>query len=191
MTNECITPEVILPLATYLGKKTTLTEEPSSPPQACKSDLKDPEKTDCQGFTTWTQYTASICGALGLAAQIVDKSISNKKIAKEIVFSLETVYDAINGVNEQFLAAIVDINEGKQYEPIPQPVPIPPFPTPTSENDVEQAVTQAWSMLKPWIEQAIAKMPSSSPWVKVLEGIIESSDKMIADLQNLFKEIAG
>ena len=191
MTNQCVPPEVIPHLSTYLTAQDVLADELSQPPQACNADLKDQEKTQCLNFTSWTQYTASICGFLGMAAQIVDKTVSNKKIAKEIELSLETGYDAINGVNKQFLAAIVDINEGKKYNPIPQPEPIPPFPKPTDGSDIEQAVVEAWNMLKPWIVKSIAKMPSGSPWIKVLEGIIESSDQMIKDLQELFKEIAG
>jgi hypothetical protein len=187
-TNQCIPPKEIPYFFILFSSMEVLDDDA---PEACKTKLKEPDKTQCQTFTTWTHYTASICGVFGLAAQIVNKSVSNKKIALKIVLSLKTAYDGISGVNEQFLAAIVDINAGKPYEPIPVPDTIPPFPTPTDGSDVEQAVVEAWNALRPWIDNFISKLPSDSPWIKVLEGIIESSDKMITDLQKLFKEIEG
>ena len=188
MKNSCTPPKTIPALSAYLSKNAAL-DDTSATPESCKLDLTGQKKTDCQSFTTWTQYTASIDGALGLAAQIVDKTVADKKISKIIVLSLKTVYDAILGVNTQFLAAIKDINADIPYNPIPQPDPIPPFDMPTGKNDVENAVVDAWTALKPWLEKLIGKMTSGSPWIKVLEGIIESSDAMIADLQKLFKEV--
>jgi hypothetical protein len=34
-------------------------------------------------------------------------------------------------------------------------------------------------------------MPTGSPWIKVLEGVIASSDQVIAQLKALFKELAN
>jgi len=191
MNNECQTPEVVPQLSIYLSDQTILVAMQDNPPQSCSTTLTGTDKDNCQNFTTWTQYTASICGALGLAAQIINRNVSNTKIANEMVLTIETLYDGISGVNQQFLQAIVDINNHTPYEPLPTPDPIPPFPTPTSGNDVEQAVEQAWAMLKPWLEKAITKFPTGSPWIKVLEGILNSSDKMITDLKALFAQLSG
>ncbi|SFQ79695.1 hypothetical protein [Hymenobacter arizonensis] len=190
MANECAPPQVIPQLSTYLSGQTMLAAVQAAPPAGCSTTLTGADETNCQIFTTWTQYTASICGALGLAAQIIDREISGG-ISKEMVLAIEALYDGINGVNTQFLQAIVDINSHTPYEPLPTPDPIPPFPMPTSGSDVEQAVVQTWDMLKPWIEKSMDKLPTGSPWVKVLEGIIDSSDKMLADLQALFAQITG
>lgn len=188
MKNQCTTPETIPALSTYLTTDVVL-DDPSTTPESCKTDLKDADKKQCQNFTEWTQYTASIDGAVGLAAQIVHKTVKDEKISNIIVLSLKTVYDSICGVNKQFLVAIVDINAGTPYHPIPQPDPIPPFPMPTGKDDVAQAVEEAWTTLKPWLEKLIGKMAPKSPWIKVLEGIIESSDLMIADLKELFEQV--
>ncbi len=190
MLNECPTPSRVPKFSDYLNSE-KVDDLETDPPKSCNADLKDPEKTSCASFTSWSNYTASMCGALGMAAQIVDKTVSNKKIASEIVSAIRTVYDGIAGVNSQFLEAIVDINAKKPYSPLPTPEPVPPFPVPSNGSDVEQAVVEGWNMLKPWIEEGISKMPTGSPWIKVLEGIIVASDNMIKDLQDLFKEIAG
>jgi hypothetical protein len=182
---ECTPPERIPGFKTILNES-GLNDDTPTAPEACKTDLKNPEKTQCQNFTTWTQYTASIDGALGLSAQIVDQKMSDKKVAYKIVMAIKTVYDGVAGVNKQFLDAIKDINAGTPYDPIPGPDPIPPFPQPKSEDDVEQAIEEGWEMLKPWLEKFIAKIPSGSPWIKVLEGIIQSSETMIDDLKKLF-----
>ncbi|MFD1344780.1 hypothetical protein [Litorisediminicola beolgyonensis] len=163
----------------------------TDPPQACSSSLTGQAATDCASFTTWTQYTAAFAGVLGTAANLVYKFVPNKKLASEIVTGLHAIYSGVQGVNQQFLLAIQDINAGKPYAPVPQPDPIPPFPTPTKGNDIGQAVEQAWLIFKPFLEKAIAKMPTGSPWIKVLEGIITASDKIIEQLKALFNQIAG
>jgi hypothetical protein len=160
-------------------------------PQACSSNLKDKDATDCASFTTWTQYTAAFAGVLGTTANLVYQFVSNKKIAEEIVTGLHAIYSAVQGVNQQFLMAITDINARKPYAPIPQPDPIPPFPEPTKGDAIGQAVESAWNVFKPFLEKMIAKMPTGSPWIKVLEGVIASSDQVIAQLKALFKELAN
>lgn len=187
MIDQCTLPDTVPVFDYYLikGQPMAVSEETT---ESCKEDLEEKDKEQCQSFTSWTQYTASICGSLGTAAQIVNRAVGDKKTAMKIILSIKTVYDVVSGVNEQFLIAIKDINKGEPYKPVPKPEPIPPFPMPSDDKDVEQAVVSAWRAFKPWLERAITSMDPESPWVKVLLGIIESSDQMIKDLQDLFRE---
>lgn len=159
--------------------------------EACSTSLTGEAATQCASFTTWTQYTASFCGVLGTAANLVARSVPDQKTARDIVAGLHAIYAAVQGVNLQFLTAISSINAGKPYAPIPAPEPIPPFPEPTKGKEIGQAVESAWQTLKPFLEQMIAKMPSGSPWVKVLEGVIASSDQVLDQLKKLFDDIAN
>lgn len=195
MDTQVCTPPSIIPSfdSTVLGEApvTLYAALDTDPPQACSTSLTGQAATDCASFTSWTQYTAAFAGVLGTAANLVYKFVSDKKLASEIVTGLHAMYSGVQGVNQQFLLAIQDINAGKPYAPVPEPEPIPPFPTPTKGTEIGQAVESAWQIFKPFLEKAIAKMPSGSPWIKVLEGIIASSDQIIGQLKALFNKIAG
>ena len=159
-------------------------------PEACSTTLTGQPAIDCATFTAWTQYTASFAGVLGTAATLVGK-FAPPNIAGPIVSGLHAIYSSVAGVNQQFLLAIHDINAGTPYSPLPQPDPIPPFPDPESGKEIGQAVEAAWNIFKPFIEKAIGKLPSGSPWIKVLEGVIASSDLVIEQLKKLFNAIAN
>lgn len=161
-------------------------------PAGCATTLTGQAAIDCASFTTWTQYTAAFAGVLGTAANVVYSVLAkqNKKIADEIVTGLHAVYAGVQGINQQFLLAISCINANTPYAPIPTPEPIPPFPTPQTGSSIGQAVESAWHIFKPFLEKMIAKMAAGSPWIKVLEGMIASSDQMIAQLKTLFEQIS-
>lgn len=191
MDNNTIAPLKAAPFV--YGLFATEYNVSNDPPAACKTSLEGDEKKLCQTYTEWSQYTASICGSLGVAANISYKFLSKNhpKIATAVVNSIHTVYDATAGANQQFLAAIVDLNEGKSYEPIPQPEPVPPFPDPEgdSADTIKNSIESMWAALKPWIEKYIAKLDKGSPWIPALEGIVTSSDQLIKDLEKLFKDL--
>ncbi len=188
-TFACTPPGVVAEWSSHFAAKGPLTA--LADVEACKSSLTGEAATQCASFTTWTQYTASFCGVLGTAANLVAKAVPDEKVSRQIVTGLHAIYAAVQGVNLQFLSAISDINAGKPYAPIPAPEPIPPFPEPTKGKEAGQAVESAWQIVKPFLEQMIAKMPSGSPWIKVLEGIITSSDQVLDQLKKLFDDIAN
>lgn len=158
-------------------------------PEACKADQSQTAREQCQSCTAWTQYTASIDGALGLAAQIVSNTVKDKSAARKIIFSIGSAYNAVAEVNERFLIAIEDINAGLPYAPMPHPDPLPPFPVPTGGDNVKDALEEAWRMIEPWLEKSISALPEDSPWIKVLRGITVALANMIADFEELFKKL--
>lgn len=184
----CAPPGIIPEFSSYFRKESnpvTLALDDGTAPEACSTTLKVPDTTNCASFTAWSQYTASFAGLLGTAAGLVSH-FAPPKLAPVIVGSIKALYLAVAGVNAQFLVAIHDINIGTAYNPVPGPDPIPPFPDPTKGNDIAQTIESAWDMLKPFIEKAISKLAVGSPWIKILEGLIASSDTIIAQIKTLF-----
>lgn len=191
----CVPPTIIPEFGSYFSREplpSIFALIGADAPEACLTTLSGQAATDCASFTSWTQYTASFAGVLGVAANLVHQFVpaDKKTLATAIITGLHAIYSAVQGVNQQFLVAIHDINAGAAYAPMPQPDPIPPFPDPTPGSDIGQAVESAWNTLKPFLEKAIAKLPTGSPWIKVLEGVIASSDQVIAQLKALFQAIA-
>lgn len=156
------------------------------PPEACSPKLGGRAAADCASFTTWTQYTAAFAGCLGTAANLAYESMEDRKAAMEIVTGLHAIYAAVQGVNLQFLQAIHDINENEAYHPIPKPDTIPDFPTPTKGHEIGKIVESAWALVRLMLETALRKLPPGSLWVEVLNGLIASSDNVIAQIKNLF-----
>jgi hypothetical protein len=184
MSAICETPAVIKPLASNASSPDLFVSAiEDGPPAPCRMDLNGDDLIQCQSFTKWTQMTASLDGAIALAAQVCQRELSGDNQQK--VFDLcKALYDGIAGVNQQFLAAIVDINAGKSYNPIVEPDTIPAFPSPT--GGVAGIVQSAWDIAKPWLEAMMGKMAPGSPWVKVLDGVITSSDAIVTDIQAAF-----
>lgn len=192
-TTVCMPPCIIPQFGSYLSdgpRKTVFSMLDTDPPSGCSSSLTGQAAIDCASFTSWTQYTAAFAGVLGTGASLVAQFVPDKKTARRIITGLHAIYSGVQGVNQQFLLAIDDINNGKPYAPVPQPDPIPPFPTPEKGKNIGHAVESAWQIIKPFLEKAIGKMPTGSPWIKVLEGLIISSQQVIDQLKALFDDIA-
>lgn len=193
MNEECISPTRIEAFTDFIAGVKVSSEATEGAPESCKADLPAEQKKECQSFTTWTQYTASAAGAVGTIATVVAKTVHDKKIETKIIDGLEALYDALSGVNEQFLQAIVDINAGKKYDPLPEPDPIPPFPDPEGK-DWGQLLEEVWNTIKPWMEKEIGKIADErpgSPWIKILEGLVQSSQKIIDDLKKMLDKAPG
>ena len=190
----CIAPSILGDFSSYFrgeAQTSIYALAGTDDPVSCSTSLAGQAKIDCASFTTWTQYTAAFAGVLGTAANVVAKFVHEKKIARDIIIGLHALYAAVQGINLQFLQAIQDIDKGTTYAPIPQPDPIPPFPDPKPGSEIGQAVESAWAIFEPFLEKMIAKMPGGSPWIKVLEGVITSSQQVIDQLKKLFNEIAN
>lgn len=163
--------------------------------ESCSTKLDAKAQAACQGYTEWSGYTGSASQFLQGAADVEYKFLSKKNptLAMKIYHGIGIGATIFYGANQQFLQAITDINAGKKYEPIEVPDNPPPFnPNPPSDGStVEEAIKAFWGALQPWLEKVIAKMANkypNSPWIKILEGIITSSQLWIKQLEDIFDE---
>lgn len=164
-------------------------------PLTCSTKLNAEQMTVCQGYTKWTGYTGSaeqfLQGAANVAYKFINKS--NPNLATKVYNGIGIGANIFYGANQQFIAAITDINAGKPYSPIIIPDNPPPFAPPPSKGDsVEKAIEAFWNSFKPWLEDIIgnmAKKEPSSPWIKILEGVVEASDLWIKQLKAIFQGV--
>lgn len=194
MTTSC-EPSVMVPdfgqAVQSKGATGKLAAMADGDPPTCSTSLTGTNATQCAAFTTWTQYTAAFCGVLATGASLVEQYVTDTKTATAIYNGLKAIYVGVQGVNLQFMAAITDINANTPYAPIVTPSTIPPFPVPSNGNNIGQAIESAWQILEPFLNQMMAKMAPGSYWVKVLDGLINSSKNIIDSLKALFNGLSG
>lgn len=189
MSSQCEPAVCAAPFQFKLDYHNVLASEQES----CSTSLKGDAIAACQSYTAWTGYTGSACQFLQGAADVAHKFVSKKNpaLAAKIYHGIGIGANIFYGANRQFLQAITDINAGKPYEPIVSPDTPPPFnpDPPTDGKNIENAIVSFWGAFKPWLQIVIGKMADkspTSPWIKILEGIISSSDLWIKQLQDIF-----
>lgn len=163
-------------------------------PVSCLSTLQPPKSTECADFTKWSQWTGAACYFLSTAALIVESEVKNTKIMEEVYHSIGIVYTSIQGVNQAFNEAIVDVNQGKPFTPIINPVDPPPFPPINKGSNIAEIIQNAWNAIQPFLEQAITKLQNKDPnsiWIKVLQGLIDNSKNTIQQIVDLLDSIKG
>ncbi len=167
----------------------------SDDPISCSLDLKDDAATACQSYTAWSGYTGSAEQLLQGSADIAYKFFtkSNPALALKVYNGIGIGANIFYGANQQFIEAIKDINKGEPYKPIILPDNPPPFDPkpPTDGGEVEKAIESFWGAFKPWLENIIGKMADkepNSPWIKILEGVVASSDLWIVQLKGIFNK---
>ena len=173
----------------------TLADEKQDEVQACDvSKLKDEELKTCQSYTLWSQILAGADGVVLATANIVNSTLkkTKPKLATDIYDSFGAIYTAIAGVNNEFLQAIIDINQGKSFEIIDSPSSTPSWTPPDqSGSNASSVIEGVWNALKPVLEIVLKKFPDGSKWKVVFAGLIKNGDEALKKLIPLLQEAFG
>ena len=177
-----------------------------APPTAAKDLAKETPKCDaenlkpadlevCESYTTWSQCISSAGGVVRIVAEIVKTSLTKagkKDLAVDIWDGFGAFYKLLQGVNQEFLTAITDINAGKPFEPIESPGDLPDWPDDDKDaSDAENIIEGVWNTLKPILELALKKLPKGSKWEIVLSGLINDGEDALNKLIPLLKKALG
>lgn len=137
-------------------------------------------------LSKWNRILSTFDNAL-LAVTSIAVNNLGEGVKEKVEVAIKVLYENVRSVNQQFLEAINDLEAGKPYTPLVDPGEIPEFP-----QDVTSAKTTAtsiWGVLSQVLEMGLSHLPSSSPWVKVLEGLIKDGNETIDTVSKLIDSL--
>ncbi|MGH8680818.1 MAG: hypothetical protein ACREVP_04835 [Burkholderiales bacterium] len=136
-------------------------------------------------WTTYTQYLASAAGMVRVSDSIVHNSIKDPELYQKLHGAFKSVYDALSGVDKEFIAGIQAMQQGKPPSYTFDPAPVPDWPDDPTKSGLFLA---AWASIKPGLEVLLNKMPSGGAFATAIAGLLDAGDKCAADLEKAFSK---
>jgi hypothetical protein len=134
-------------------------------------------------WTTYTQYFASAAGVVRLSDSIVHHQVKDGDLYRKLHGAFKSVYDALSGVDKEFISGIKSMQEGKPPSYTFDPAPVPDWPDDPTQRGL---FTAAWESIKPVLEVLLNKMPSGGALATAIAGLLDAGDKCAADLEKAF-----
>lgn len=146
-----------------------------------KSETK-PTPTQIEIWKGYTHYLLAADGLLRVTDALCRKSLA-EPASKKVSAVISAAHAALQGVNEQLIQGIKDMEEGKAPEYKFNPSPIPDWPTEGSDKSV---FAGAWQTIKGVLEQMMDAATPSSAMGLAIAGLINSGDDIIKSLEKAF-----
>lgn len=156
------------------------------------------DKTGESNRRTWIWWTQTFAGLDSLASiarrMVVSGKINIKEPGKtKILNGLDGVHQALQAINNGFIAAIHDIDAGKNPTIHAKPQPIPNWNEQNSSSSSSHALTAfkaSWEIVRPALQfglQYWQNHPGSTPETALvaLSGLLDASDALIDDISTI------
>jgi hypothetical protein len=94
-------------------------------------------------------------------------------------------YDALSGVDKEFIAGIQSMQKGKAPIYTFDPAPVPDWPDDPTKSGLLLA---AWASIKPVLEVLLNKISSGGALATTIAGLLVAGDKCAAELEKAFSK---
>lgn len=158
------------------------TGTPTQPGPPAQAGAQTPIQEQIQ---VWTGYTHYLLGADGLLK--ITLSVCKNNLDAETFATVEGVitaaHVALQGVNEQLIAGIEAMTQGKAPEYTFEPSPIPDW---TDKAEDVNVFAGAWESIKGVLKTVMSATSPSSFLGAAIVGLINSGDEVVAALESAF-----
>jgi hypothetical protein len=161
-------------------KTSTPAKTGSSGKTGSSSKTSKPKPTQTQ-IEIWKGYTHYLLAADGLlrVTDALCRKLLSEPAAKKVSGVISAAHAALQGVNDQLIEGIKDMEDGKAPEYKFSPSPIPDWPKEGKDTTV---FAGAWQTMKGVLEQMLDAATPSSAMGMALAGLINSGDDIIKSL---------
>lgn len=187
-------PAAFIPPWPLLSMQGAAQVKDASVPVACLATLEGEAQKSCKSYTDMSNYLGAAGGLILAGAGIAYGELKKAKpeLAADIWALCGTLYGLIQGVNQELLVAIDDLNKGKKYEPIETASSLPAFPpAPASGSEAAAAIQGVWTTVESVLKIVLSKVQLNDTLRIVLTGMIKNGDQAFQSLVPLLEKAFG